>query len=56
MTKYKSVGDIWDEIAVFEEHEIQSWQSKNPILTEARTCARMEAYVKLIDKLMGWVD
>ena len=50
----RDVGKIWDEIAVFEENEVRAWTSKNPILTEARACARMEAYVKLIDKLMGW--
>ena len=41
----------WKECGKFEANEIKSWQSKNPILTEARTCARVEAYVKLAEKL-----
>lgn len=43
--------DTWNEIAIFEEHERKAWTSTNPLLTEARECARMEAYVKLAEKL-----
>lgn len=50
----RDVGKIWDEIAEFEEREVRAWKSKSAVNTEARACARMEAYVKLIDKLMGW--
>ena len=47
----KTFVDTWNECGEFEENEIKAWQSKNPLLTEARTCARVEAYVKLAEKL-----
>lgn len=36
----------WEEIGHFEDREIKAWSSKDPLLEEARTCARMEAYVR----------
>jgi phage-related protein len=36
----------WEEIGNFEAKEIKAWHGTNPLLEEARTCARMEAYVR----------
>jgi hypothetical protein len=47
------VDQLWNyDIAHFEEHEVKSWNSQNPLLTEARSCARMEAYVKLMELII----
>lgn len=46
------INKLWREIGIFEEHERKAWKSKNPILTEARECARMQAYVELVERLI----
>jgi len=46
------VREAWRYIDIFEENEIKAWKSTNPLLTEARTAARMQAYIELIDKLL----
>ena len=46
----KEPKHFWKEIADFETRE-RKHESKNPILSEARAGARMEAYVKLFEVL-----
>lgn len=47
----KTFTETWNLIEPFEEGERRVWKSKNPLLTEARECARMQAYVELAEKL-----
>lgn len=47
----EKVSQIWYLIEIFEDHEIRN-DSKNPLLAKARQDARMEAYVKLVERLI----
>lgn len=47
----EQVSTTWMLIGDFEEHE-QHNDSKNPILAKARQDARMEAYVRLVERLI----
>lgn len=42
------INELWNDIAEFEKNEIKN-DSKNPLLSNARQGARMEAYVKLFE-------
>ena len=44
----KDIEDLWNTIAKFEQGEVKI-ESKNKVLANARSGARMEAYVKLFD-------
>lgn len=50
MTDYTKCK-LWNNIADFETNE-RKHESKNPLLSEARAGARMEAYVKLQEDLI----
>ena len=45
-----NMEQLWNDIAIFEEGEVEAWKDTDPILQEARACARMEAYVNLMYK------
>jgi len=45
----KELKQLWKEIGDFETRE-RKHESKNPLLSEARAGARMEAYVKLFER------
>ena len=44
-----NITKLWNDIAVFEENERKN-DSKKPELAKARQDARMEAYVKLMER------
>ncbi len=48
-----NVAECWGNIAKFESKEVKAWRNANPLQKEARASARMEAYVKLMDREMG---
>ena len=50
--EYKKIGELWRIIGIFEKNEVKAWKSKNPVNTEARLSARMEAYVKLVERYL----
>jgi len=41
---------LWEDIAIFEQGEVKAWRKSEPNRQEARACARMEAYVKLMER------
>ena len=45
-----NVEQLWKDIAIFEDKEVKAWKGAESNRQEARTCARMEAYVKLMEK------
>lgn len=45
----KNIKKLWDSIADFESKERKN-ESKNTLLSEARAGARMEAYVRLMER------
>lgn len=44
------IEELWNDIAIFEEQEVQAWKDTEPTRQEARACARMQAYVELMEK------
>ena len=46
------VNKLWSDIGEFEENEVRVWKSNNALLTEARSSARMQAYVELVDRTL----
>ncbi len=44
------IEELWENIAMFEEKEVQAWKNTDPARQEARACARMQAYVALMEK------
>lgn len=45
-----NMEELWNEIAKFEEGEVQAWKDTDILRQEARAAARMEAYVTLMYK------
>ena len=43
---------LWENIAKFEAGEVKGWKHAEPNQQEARACARMEAYVKLFERMV----
>ena len=48
--KLSNIEKLWDNIAVFEDKEVKGWKDVEPLRQEARACARMQAYVELMEK------
>lgn len=47
-----NVTECWNNIGKFEAREVKTWKNASPLQKEARACARMEAYVKLMERII----
>lgn len=48
------INEMWNQIGIFDAHELNISKLMKPTLWEARESARMEAYNKLIDRIFDF--
>ncbi len=48
--KLSKIENLWNDIAIFEDKEVKAWKDVEPLRQESRACARMQAYVELMER------